>query len=319
MKSNKRITHAYCVEAGEVLPITGARQFYFARPERGDLSFLCSTDTCRKRGVKVTGVNYRVPPQEQTKHQTAHYRANPVDDHDASCEWVGIEGDAGQRLPGETDLQLEERKAKLKLNDFIDVFDPTEAGPEQGNEPTDEQLDAGEGGGVRRNSRSGRPSPMRHSTNSLERLVQCYREAKDELSKEEFEALTIQVKGLGEVSLQSYFRPIEWARLGVSDRVVFGGARYKKYGAGFSFTFFDKHQGKPISLYVKPATINAYRYRRYWFELFEQAENVAYFRVYALGTLKEREDGKGYDLSVDDLRHLAIVLGPQKAAEPPPE
>jgi len=313
MKSNKRITHAYCVEAEEVLPITGARLFYFASPRRAALSFLCSTDTCRKRGVKVTGVNYHVPAQEQSKHQTAHYRANPIDDHDAACEWVGSEDDVRQRLPGESDRQLEERKAKLKLTDYIDVFDPTGDSTQQGDEPPSERIDSEQGTGTSRDMRGGRPSQMRHSTNSLERLVQCYREAREELSKEEFEALSIQVRGLGEISLQSYFRSMKWADLGVNDRVLFGGARYKKFGAGFRFSFFDKHQDKPISLYVDSASINAYRYRRYWFELFEQVDNVAYFRVYALGSLREREDGKGYDLSVDDLRHLAIVLGPQKS------
>lgn len=313
MKSNKRITHAYCVEAEEVLPITGARQFYFSTPRRGDLHFFCSTETCRKRGVKITGVNYHVPPQEQSTHQAAHYRANPVDDHDATCEWVGSEEDVGQRLSAESDRQLEERKTKQKLKDYIDIFDPNGDPAQQGDEPPSERPDSERGASTARERGGGQPPQMRHSTNSLERLVQCYRDAKEVLSKEEFEALTISVKGLGEIPLRSYFRPMEWARRGVNDRVLFGGARYKKFGAGFRFNFFDKHQGKPISLYVGSATINAYRYRRYWFELFNQSDNVVYFRIYALGSLVERDDGKGYDLVLDDLRHLAITLGPKKA------
>jgi hypothetical protein len=312
MKSNKRITHAYCVEAKEVLPITGARQFYFSSPERVQLHFLCSTEACRKASVKVTGVNYHVPPQEESEHQTPHYRANPVDEHHADCEWAGAEEALGARRVNETAQQFEERKAKRKLKDYIDFFDPSGSGLDEGFEQCEEvsKAEGGVGAGAPRN-RSGR-SQARHGTNSLERLVQCYRDAKETLSKEEYDALTFHVKGIGDIPLRTYFRSMERARLGRNDRVLVGGARYTKYGSGFRFDFFDKHQDKPIALYVDPATINAYRFRRYWFELFEQDEQVKYFRVYALGSLNERDDGKGYSISLSDLRHLAITLGPKK-------
>lgn len=312
MKSNKRITHAYCVEANAVLPITGARQFYFSSPKRGSLRFLCSTELCRKGGVKVTGVNYHIPPQEESNHQVAHYKANPVDEHDSNCEWVGLDEVLAQR-PSETTEQFVERKAKRKLNDHVDYFDPSSTDSED--EVASESGTVGTGAGATGGSprKGGGASEARHATNSLERLVQCYREAKDSLSKEEFEALTLNVKGQGVIPLRTYFRPIDWARLGENDRVLMGGAKYKEYGKGFRFDFFDKHQGKPISLYVDSKTIEAYRFRRYWRELFKQATRVKYFRVYALGRLKERQDGKGYDVVLDDLRHLAITLGPEKA------
>ncbi|RMU58575.1 hypothetical protein ALP29_201669 [Pseudomonas syringae pv. avii] len=34
--------------------------------------------------------------------------------------------------------------------------------------------------------------------------------------------------------------------------------------------------------------------------------------MYALGTVTQSPSGKSYSVEVDDLRHLAIVLGPAK-------
>jgi hypothetical protein len=312
MKSNKRITHAYCVEANRVLPITAARQLYYALDPRKKLHFLCSTKICRDAKVKITGVNYDLLPEEQARHLEAHYRANPKDKHDKSCEWVL--GDVSEdQLSGGSHEENLEPDAKRKLLDFIDDFDPSLDDSEDGDES--ELADDGVAPGAGLGGSQGRiyPGRVRHSTNSLERLVQCYREARETLSKDEFEALKIRVKGQGELSLQSYFRPMKWVRLGINDRVVHGGARYTKYGRGFRFDFYDSFQDKPVSLYVSPEQVDAYRYRRYWFELFKQADKVAYFKVFALGRLVERDKGDGYSFVPDDLKHLAIVLGPGKS------
>lgn len=56
-----RIDKAFCVEAGYVCDIFAARDFYFNRPGSltsppGKLSFLCSDERCRAKGVRVTGV-----------------------------------------------------------------------------------------------------------------------------------------------------------------------------------------------------------------------------------------------------------------------
>lgn len=312
MKSHKRITHAYCIQAGEVMSITDARQFYFSNPTHAKLSFFCSTRKCRDLGVKVTGANYHIPPQELSKHVAPYYRGNSTYDHDQSCEWVGREEAVGAQRSGESNAQYEERKARAKLKDYIDIFNPDSDADEQEGEAEGQGGGCVRSGGPIASNASRGPGKLRHATNSMERLVQCYRDAKSKLSKEEFEALTLHVKGLGEISLYSYFLPIKWARPGKSKKVLFGGARYKKYGAGFRFDFYDEINDKPVSLYVGHENINAYRFRRYWFSLFKQAENVKYFTVYALGELKDRVGGKGVDFVVEDLRRLAIVLGPEK-------
>ncbi|MFH7428909.1 ATPase, partial [Pseudomonas syringae pv. tagetis] len=51
---------------------------------------------------------------------------------------------------------------------------------------------------------------------------------------------------------------------------------------------------------------------RYMSELMSHADEVKFITVYALGTVTQSPSGKSYGLEVDDLRHLAIVLGPAK-------
>jgi hypothetical protein len=321
MKTGKRITKAYCVELQRIVTITEARQEYFSREPKKDLHFLCSTEGCRKlgpkeTGVKVTGVNYRVPPQEDANHQNPHFRANPVDEHDPDCEWVGEEG-------GSDALDMSQQgiasRAKRKLNDHVDVFSPDVAGDDEaegsGKGPDELSPAKSDEATPRASARKFGAQPRTLRSNSLERLVQYYRSARAELSEEEFEALTIQVKGMKEMPLYAYFRSIEKVKLGENDRVVHGGARYKKFGTGFRFNFYDKFENKPISLYVSPEQMRKYRYRGYWEELFKLSEQVRYYRVYALGNLVQAEKGDGYNFIVDDLKKLAIVLGPMKMGE----
>jgi hypothetical protein len=321
MKTGKRITKAYCVDLQRVVTITEARQEYFSQEPKKDLHFLCSTEDCRKlgpkkTGVKVTGVNYRVPPQEDANRQNPHFRANPVDVHDPSCEWVREE-EADSVVLDASQLSIANR-AKRKLDDHVDVFDPETGGHDavEDDEAIHDELSSARSDVVTpsASTRKFGAQPRKLRSNSLERLVQYYRSARAELSEEEFEALTIQVKGMKEMPLYAYFRSIEKVKLGENDRVIHGGARYKKFGMGFRFSFYDKFENKPISLYISPEQMRKYRYRGYWEELFKSSEQVRYYRVYALGNLVQSEKGDGYNFIVDDLRKLAIVLGPMKEA-----
>jgi len=48
--------------------------------------------------------------------------------------------------------------------------------------------------------------------------------------------------------------------------------------------------------------------------LLSHADEVRFFTVFALGTLAASPSGKSVSVEIDDLRHLAIVLGPAKEA-----
>ncbi|MEE4068934.1 ATPase [Pseudomonas viridiflava] len=319
MKPTKPITRAFCVELQQEMSIAGARREYFSQePPRKRFEFLCSNEACRAMGAKVTGVRYDVKPQDNPTFVAAHFRANPHYDHHPDCEWVDADADEPVEEQVDTnDPQAALRKAKRKLDDYIDVFDPTIKEP------------AKEKSGV---EKAGSPAPApavstapvppaepkapRYSetrTNNLERLVDSYRQARAELSPEEFKLLKLRIPGQGELSLRSYFRHIKYAQLGDNGRVLYGGGLVEqRYGQGFKFKFFDRLEGKLVTLYVSPAQMLAYRSSRYISELLSHADEVKFFTVYALGTLTKSPSGKSFSVEVDDLRHLAIVLGPEK-------
>ncbi|GFM68336.1 hypothetical protein PSCICJ_44540 [Pseudomonas cichorii] len=319
MKPSKTITRAFCVELQQELSITAARREYFSQePPRSRFEFLCSSEACRALGAKVTGVRYDVKPQDNPTFVAAHFRANPHYDHHASCEWVDEDAGEAKEEPEveETDPQARIRKVKRKLDDYIDVFDPVikdpvkeKAGPDKAGprapKPANDSPAA----------EASTPAAPRYSetrTNNLERLVDSFRQAKAQLSPEDFKLLTLKIPGQGELSLRSYFRHIKYAQAGDNGRVLYGGGLVERYGLGFKFKFFDRLEAKLVTLYVSPAQMQAYRSSRYITELLSHADEVKFFTVYALGNVVKSPSGKSFSVEVDDLRHLAIVLGPAK-------
>ncbi|RMN79715.1 Chromosome segregation ATPase [Pseudomonas cannabina] len=324
MKPSKPITRAFCVELQQELSIAAARREYFSQePPRARFEFLCSNEACRTLGAKVTGVRYDVKPQDNPTFVAAHFRANPHYDHHPGCEWVDANAEEEAEEPNEeTDAQTRVRKAKRKLDDYIDVFDPTLKQPAI-KQPAKDASGPEKAGATEQRppvadppTEPAAPKSPRYSetrTNNLERLVDSYRQAKAELSLEDFKLLKLKVPGQGEVSLRSYFRHMKYAKPGDNGRVLYGGGLVEqRYGPGFKFKFFDRLEGKLVTLYVSPAHMQAYRSSRYISELLSHADAVKFFTVYALGTLTQSPSGKSYSLEVDDLRHLAIVLGPAK-------
>jgi hypothetical protein len=319
MKTTRTITRAFCVELQQELSIVAARREYFSQElPRARFSFLCSSEPCRALGVKITGVRYDVKPQEHPTFVAAHYRANPNYEHHPDCEWV----DAEVALPvaDETEAQGELRRVKRKLDDYIDVFDPTlKERPKQtaprdkpDSDPLVEAEDASPSTGILKAKQD-----KQNRTSNLERLVDSFRQAQASLSKEELALLTLRVPGQGEISLRAYFRHIKFAQLNDDRRVLYGGGLVERYGIGFKFKFFDRLQGKQVTLYVSPVQMQAYRSSRYLSELLSHADEVRFFTVFALGRLIASPSGKSISVEIEDLRHLAIVLGPAKNAADP--
>jgi hypothetical protein len=319
MKTTRTITRAFCVELQQELSIVAARREYFSQElPRARFSFLCSSEPCRALGVKITGVRYDVKPQEHPTFVAAHYRANANYEHHADCEWVdeAVETPVGQEA--ETEAESELRKVKRKLDDYIDVFDPTpkeRAKPRSSTVTSDiaptekpEDADAPTDALKARQDKQNR-------TSNLERLVDSFRQAQASLTKEELALLTLRIPGQGEVALRAYFRHIKFAQLNDQPKVLYGGGLVERYGTGFKFKFFDRLQGKLVTLYVSPARMQAYRSSRYLSELLSHADEVRFFTVFALGKLVASPSGKSVSVEIDDLRHLAIVLGPAKENE----
>ncbi|WNW13632.1 ATPase [Pseudomonas sp. DTU_2021_1001937_2_SI_NGA_ILE_001] len=324
MKPGKTITRAWCVELQQELSITAARREYFSQePPRQRFEFLCSSEACRAQGVKVTGVRYDVKPQDNPTFVAAHFRANPHYQHQPDCEWVEEDEAVDEPDEASSDPQQRLRQARRKLDDNIDVFDPTlrQAVKEPAlTAPAGHAAAPREAAPVDALKEPAAPRYSETRTSNLERLVDFYRQARAELPEDDFKQLTLRVAGQGEVALRSYFRHIKYAQPGENQRVLYGGGLLddKRYGKGFKFQFFDRLEGKRVTLYVSPAQMQAYRSSRYIEELLSHAGEVKFFTLYALGKLVQSPSGKSFSLEVDDLRHLAIVLGPPKDGDAAP-
>ena len=307
------IARAFCVELNEVVTADQARREYLSLespPSR--FTFYCSEAPCREKKVRVTCASYRSSAQEVEKFVAAHFRR--LDEHLPGCCWLDDQADIEQPLPNENEHQFRRRRAKRKLTDFVDVFDPTLEEPKPSTTPSknggsdDGGMPVGTGG--RHGSSSATDNGLT-KTRYLDKLVDTYLEAKAHFSREEFVKLSVRVVGIGEIPLSQYFLRIQWASLGVEQRVLFGGARFEKdYGEGFKLRFYDKVLDVPVFLYISPSMMKSYRYRRYLRHIVDKHDTARYLNVYVLGTLRANPSGKSVDLIVEDLRHLTIHLGP---------
>ncbi|MDP5052244.1 MAG: hypothetical protein NWP69_00525, partial [Congregibacter sp.] len=252
-------------------------------------------------------------------YRAAHFRENDKYTHASDCEWM-INEEADEvdgKLPGETEKDAFLRRARRKLHDYIDVFDPapqqttggvSTGSTTEGNDATAERRGEGVGRG---DNQSGS-----HRTSNLERLVECYRQARKELLEEEFNALRLQVVGLGDMPLSWFFKRVVYGKLGATNRVLYGGAKLvERYSTGFKLKFIDWLDSKPVFLYVSNQQMEEYRFRRYLDEIL-RLEGADYFSIYAMGELALAPSGKSINLKVSDLKQLVVIPGfkpPSKA------
>lgn len=323
MSTRTSITRAYCVQLGEVISIAEARRAFFSLPEpRSRFNFLCSNETCRNLATKakITAVNYDKQPNDT--YRSAHFRENTNYTHAPDCEWM-IDEDAEEvdgKLPGETEGDAFLRRARRKLHDYIDVFEPVPKKEAEGGS-TGGTPDGGavEGRGQSEGRGRGEKKSRSHRTSSLERLVECYRQARQELTADEFKAMKLRVVGEGEMPLAWFFKSIPYAKLGASNRVLHGGASLVgRYGAGFKLRFYDRLDGKLVFLYASKEQMAEYRFQRYLDGLLKQ-EDADYFRVFALGELALSPTGKSIDLQISDLKQLVLIPGQKKTSDAPHE
>lgn len=322
-----RITRAYCIELKEVVTITQARKKFLSMDPRPiKFHFLCSDEKCRKEKIRVIGVNYKENAQELVIHRAAHFREH--DSHLLGCEWEKPpeEEDSNGLLPGETEEAARKRRARRKLSNFIDIFDPSDD-----DDHSQDQIESGNHKNVDFNSLVEKPCltkkeqdshlPGATKTSDLERLVESFREAKETLTSKEFSELELKIKGIGKMRLAQYFQRLSTVQASTTQRVIYGGATLvKRYGKndsharGFLFQFYDKVEGKRVSLYVSQAMMKQYHHRKYIDDIISKDDQVRYFTIYVLGHFEPADDERrSLNLVVSDLRHFVIVLGPAKA------
>lgn len=257
------------------------------------------------------------PAQEGEKFQAAHFRHWVGDAHLPGCGWLNDEESYGL-LPGETEEAARQRRLRRKLTYFVTIFDPRPVADESDSGEARNGSDGGDkaaGGSTRpRGPRETCDEPGQTRSRDLERLVNNFREAKETLTREDLESLEIRVVNAGQLRLVDYFVSITRAQQVSDSRVAFGGAWFvKDYGQGFKLCFYDKIDGRPVYLYVSPEQMTAYRYRKYLrSSIVDQIPTRRYVTVYGIGRLEQSSSGKQWNFVVDDLRRLALVLGPER-------
>ncbi|OEF85187.1 hypothetical protein [Vibrio splendidus] len=309
---NIKILFAYCHELERSISINEARFEFFSQKieERKPFKFSCSDRQC---GVLMSGVNYRVMPEDDVTFKAAHYRSPHP--HMPNCEWNQFAEDMEQECSNETDEVRNERQVRAKLKDHINHFTPWAE--------NDDGTNVSHGGTVSSDYRL--KSDVSHKqgnkkdnskwqqytkTNQLQRLTDTWQDAKNKLSSDERRALRLHVPPYGKVYLYRYITHIKNGLSNQYEGVVYGGGLLKKrYGRGFLFQFFDKYNNQAIHLYVSKEVMNNGRFGHYIDEVLN-TDNVKYFQVFLLNpAISERENAQGntiINLNITDLRQLVI-------------
>lgn len=307
------IRYAWCEELQDVLSAHDAKRAYFGlvpRPVR--LNFLCADEECRRRGTRVTGVNYRRLPEEEDQAVVVHYRE--LDPHRAGCEYAQ-DGEVAEAHKEDDGSASRVRSSRSKGNDLFQIFDPGagEAASASPTSTTPQQGAALAAGGGRTQPRGERTQEKGvSSTRFVEDLANLHQDAKANPELRARLDERIQVKGHAPRRLRDLFVHVTDARIGAGGNIWWGGARLKRYGRGFRLSFMDRVAERRLTLYVSSNQLDQYRFRGYLLELLDDAENRRYVTAYAWGQIVEGAIEDGADLKVERLHHLGLVLGPKK-------
>ncbi|HIF5677656.1 hypothetical protein L1D25_13295 [Vibrio parahaemolyticus] len=309
-----KVLFAYCHELERSISIDEARLEYFAKDpnERKRFAFSCSD---RKCGVLISGVNYHVMAEDGVKFKAAHYRSPHP--HMPGCEWLQFTEDIElEQSANESNEEQAERKARKKLRDLVNHFTPWSDAEEKSGDVDDRaKLSTNlPNSPVRHEDQSNKKNQDRWQrytkTNQLQRLIDTWQEAKVKLSYDEFKSLKLHVTNHGKVPFYHYITHIRSGLTNRYDGVIYGGGVLKKrYGRGFLFQFFDKHDDQTIHLYVSKEIMGSGRFGHYVDEVLN-TENVKYFQVFLLNPcVSKRENAQGntvINLDISDLRQLVV-------------
>lgn len=310
--SAKKVLVAFCHELGCNVTIDDARRAYFAleQKDRKRFRFSCSDRHCN---VTMSGVNYHVKAEDGDKFKAAHFRSPHP--HTPGCEWNQFTSDIEQDIqPGETKDDFIERKARQKLRDDINYFDAsldndTSTGMTSPR-PVSTPVTKTESDESNKNKENTRWSKYTKTT-VLQRLIDFWQEAKNTLSHKEFMNLRIYIKNRGSVYLNKYITHINNGLTNKYEGVIYGGGHLvRRYGRGFLFSYFDKHEEKEVYLYVdKEIMASGNGMSNYLHEILE-TENVRYFRVFLLNpSWSKRINKKGghvINLHIKKVQQLVI-------------
>ncbi len=321
-----RIDLAYCIELKKTVDIYQACLEFSKQVEHEKFHFLCSDPECRtskKDGVRVSAINHQYLPEDDDISKSPHYRK--WDEHIADCEWSIIEAILTEPVSADqektTHYKLSKKGSRL-ISRFIIPDNNTHADEQE------EELTAirGEKNPEEKKKRLRQYIKEAGSTaTSMEALVSCYEELKtlDAIN----EPLTIV--GYGTTTFREFFKQLKFASEN-KFLLLFGGARPKPYGIGFSLNFIDSYNGNPVSLYISSNEIknsaSGRKLKRIVDELEAQKQRNPYLKVYWLGGLLEKEiikesgteieKKKVYAVNLVSLNHIVLRIAYPKSQPP---
>ncbi|WP_374008267.1 hypothetical protein [Delftia lacustris] len=308
-----RILKAWCVDLNEEVTITQARREYTNQtPAPPRYTFHCNDPACLSlpQKVTITGVNYTVVAEESPKYKSAHFRLKAA--HHEACGWL-TKNDATAEEPSNHSA-YSQRAAKRKLTDLVTAFDPRSAAQKNNHNHATSGSSSQEGNdlgherlGVRRpRNDENNEATGETRTSDLDRLVDSYLEAKNQLTHAEFQALRLKIVGSGECRFDDYF---QWIGRADGNGVMYGGTYVKSYGYGFNLTFRDELNGKRVNIYISSDNLKNFKYRA---SLRKSVDDVLasddrkYLKVYCLGVIEKSEKFDNWSIIIEDLNHLVL-------------
>ncbi|QPB42870.1 hypothetical protein [Rodentibacter haemolyticus] len=319
------IQTAYCVQLGRVVPITEARTEYLNQTEWKHFDFLCPTESCRAKGIKLAGINYQIHPSDNHRN-SPHYRTYPGQ-KDLHCSDCYLSYDLEQQLPGETTDEFKLRKARARLNDYIDEFnfiqaDESAVTVRKDTQPTKNASTSRQG---KQEKNTETPYSRYAKTTQLVRLVESYLDSKNKLSETMFKKLPLKVEGSKVKYLYQYFYGIKKGIEYKKHCVYMGNAILKQTDKGLSFQFIETvwknqkpagYKRLPIYLHIPRNILESYRYKR---ALFDHIETNPYqekqFKIFFIPNEEDidsktvNKDGKQYtfhSFNINDLRLFCL-------------
>lgn len=301
----EKILSAYCKEAGMILTIEQAREFYFSQDKasRKRLSFCCDDPICK---VPVIGVNYDKLPTKIVK--SAHYRENKSFKHSPECKWHKLSSLYNKnKLEQEGENDYNDRLAKQKLSGIVNYFLPTTPVSATANGSNDKPVSKGNEQTDQNNKKSSSNNQYRDltTTSSLYRITSIWRDALSSMTFEERNKMILNVRGIGRTTWGEYFKRITRINIGDNEGIIYAGVRnIRRYGCGFKAEFYDKLKNKNIYLYVSPETMKKSKLKNMFEEIIED-KSADYFEVYVLNPFMT-STSNSFSIEIEVLKNLAI-------------
>ncbi|MGR3807796.1 hypothetical protein [Pasteurella testudinis] len=324
------IQEAYCIELGRVVSIVEARYEFLSQNtprKHAEYHFLCSTESCRTAGVKITGACYKELPEEHKVSPYYKYSGKNNNPHCSDCEWLTHKI---KKYQNESDKEFKVRKSRAKLHDYIDEFhiSPRED-DDTITQKSDRKTHSAETIAVSKNtiqkSITLNNFPKIVKTGMLARLIEYYLNARLQFGKTDiWWDLPLKVPGTSISHLHQFFRRTEVAISQHLFCVCIGNVKLKETDSAFYFIFrkgfknADMDKETPIYVTINKSIFNQYRYRRM---LRAQIDKNPYpekfFKIYfipkiqdlSLKTIKDKHnrDMDIYLFEIDDLNMIHIV------------